>query len=49
MTGPDERARRDLLADLVELRRAPATAAAAVRGLPWDSDSQLCRYDVTAA
>ena len=41
MTGPDDRARRDLLADLVELRRAPTMAAAAVRGLPWDSDGEL--------
>ncbi len=41
MTGPDARARRALLADLVELRRAPNAAAAAIRTVQWDSDSEL--------
>jgi hypothetical protein len=41
VTGSEAQARRELLADLLELRHAPHTAAAAVRAMPWDSDSEL--------
>lgn len=41
MSAPDDRARRDALVDLVELREALPDAITAVRKLPWDSEVEL--------
>lgn len=41
MTTAEARQRRDVLVDLIELRRSPGVAIAAVRELPWDSDVEI--------